>query len=123
MRKERKDNPEQLVKSLVRGMQEKKAHDIVIMDLRKIQSSMADYFVICHGTSNTQVEAIARSVEESTWKDLSDRPSHVEGTRNAQWILMDYFNTVVHIFYPETRLFYEIEDLWSDAAITEYTDI
>jgi len=78
---------------------------------------MTDYFVICHGNSNTQVQAIAQSVEKETQKTLGDSPWHIEGTRNAKWVLMDYVNVVVHIFDQEARGFYALEDLWADAEM------
>lgn len=104
-----------LLDSIIAGMQEIKAHDIVVMDLRKIQSAMADYFVVCSGNSNTQVQAIAQSVEKETVKTCQDPPWHTEGLKNAKWVLMDYVNVVVHIFDREARDFYALEDLWADA--------
>ncbi len=98
-------------------MLEKKAHRVVVLDLRKIASTVADYFIVCHGTSTTQVEAIARSVEEMTTRELSESPSHIEGVSNAQWILMDYFSVVVHIFEEKAREYYDLEELWADASV------
>lgn len=113
----KKDNTEQVLQSIVDGMLEKKAQHIVVLDLRKLNSTVADYFVICHGTSTTQVEAIARSVEEFTEKELNESPLHIEGVTNAQWILMDYFTVVVHIFEEKARSYYDLEELWADAAV------
>lgn len=104
-----------IVRSIVHGMQERKAHDIVVLDLRTVHHAMADYFIICHGTSTTQVEAIARSVEETVERELGESPSHLEGVANAQWILMDYFSVVVHIFEEGARRYYALEELWADA--------
>jgi ribosome-associated protein len=113
----KKDNTEQVLQSIVDGMLEKKAQHIVVLDLRKLNSTVADYFVICHGSSTTQVEAIARSVEEFTEKELGESPLHIEGVTNAQWILMDYFTVVVHIFEEKARSYYDLEELWADAAV------
>jgi ribosome-associated protein len=84
---------------------------------------MTDYFVVCHGSSSTQVEAIARSVEKETLLNLGEKPFHVEGKQNSQWILMDYFNVVVHIFNETTRNYYSLEELWADADFTRYEEV
>lgn len=112
-----KAGPEQLVDAVVHGMEEVKAHDIVVMDLRKVPNALSDFFVVCHGTSNTQVQAIADSVEKETYRILQDEPAHSEGNRNATWILMDYVNVIVHIFSKDARDFYALEDLWADASV------
>lgn len=104
-----------LVEVIVHGMQEKKAHKIVTMDLRKLNTRFTDFMVICHGGSDRQVEAIADSVEDEVRKALSERPFHREGSDKAEWILLDYVNVVVHVFSEEKRSFYSIEDLWADA--------
>jgi ribosome-associated protein len=114
-RKKTTDRSELLIQAIVHGVQEKKGHDIVVLDLRNSGSSIADYFIICHGTSDTQVEAIAGSVEETVLKKTKETPHHIEGNDNAQWIIIDYFNAVVHIFVEEKRNFYSIEKLWADA--------
>lgn len=119
----KKDESEILLDQIVNGMQEVKAHDIVVMDLRHVQNAMSDYFVICHGTSTTQVEAISRSIEKETLKSLGYRASHVEGERNAQWILMDYFDVIVHIFNDRMRDYYALEELWADAAFKRIEDV
>jgi ribosome-associated protein len=112
-----KAGAEQLVDAVVHGMEEVKGHDIVVMDLRQIPNALSDFFVVCHGTSNTQVQAIADSVEKETYRILQDEPAHREGARNATWILMDYVNVIVHIFSKDARDFYELEDLWADASV------
>lgn len=112
----KKEETQVLLDEIINGMQEVKAHDIVVMDLRKVPNAMADYFLVCHGTSTTQVEAISRSIERETSKTLGVKPFHVEGERNAQWILMDYFDIIVHIFNDKMRDHYAIEELWADAA-------
>ena len=113
-----KDISEQFVDAVVHGMQEKKANKIAVMDLRNIHSDVADFFIVCHATSRTQVDAIARSVEEEVFKKLNTWPSHSEGYENSEWILLDYFDVVVHIFMEDKRDFYRIEKLWADAEIT-----
>jgi len=108
---------EQLVDAIVYGMEEVKAIEIVVMDLRKVTNALSDFFVVCHGSSNTQVKAIADSVEKETFRIMNDEPSHTEGVNNATWILMDYVNVVVHIFSRDARDFYALEDLWADASV------
>jgi len=112
-----KAGAEQLVDAIVHGMEEVKANDIVVMDLRKVSNALSDFFVVCHGNSNTQVKAIADSVEKETFRILNDEPAHSEGERNATWILMDYVNVIVHIFSKDARDFYALEDLWADASV------
>ena len=112
-----KAGAEQLVDAIVYGMEEVKANDIVVMDLRKVSNALSDFFVVCHGSSNTQVKAIADSVEKETFRIMNDEPSHTEGVNNATWILMDYVNVVVHIFSRDARDFYALEDLWADASV------
>jgi ribosome-associated protein len=112
-----KAGAEQLVDAIVYGMEEVKANDIVVMDLRKVSNALSDYFVVCHGSSSTQVKAIADSVEKETFRILNDEPAHSEGERNATWILMDYVNVIVHIFSKDARDFYALEDLWADASV------
>lgn len=104
--------------AIVNGMLEKKANKITVLDLRKLKTSMADYFIVCHGNSDKQVSAIADSVEDLALKQAHEKPWHIEGAELSEWILMDYFDVVVHIFKDEKRDFYGIEELWSDADIT-----
>jgi ribosome-associated protein len=113
-----KETTEILLDEIIEGMLEVKAKDVVVMNLKNVDHAMADYFVICHGTSSTQVEAISRSVERTTQEKLGYKPAHVEGVQNAQWILMDYFDIVVHIFNETTRNYYAIEELWADALFS-----
>ena len=108
-----------LIQSIVRGIQEVKGRDIMVLDLRSIPHAVADYFVVCHGNSNTQVQSIARSIEAEVQKDLNDRPWNKEGVQNANWILLDYSEAVVHVFYKEDREYYALEDLWADAKVSE----
>lgn len=114
---------EQLNHLIVEGIRDKKGKNIVQLDLRKLGDAPADFFIICEGDSNTHVKAISESIYKKVKEEMHTMPSHTEGSSNAKWILMDYFNTVVHVFYPETRHFYEIESLWSDAETTEFGEV
>ena len=111
------DESEALMKSVVKGMKDKKAKDITCIDLRGLRNSVADFFVVCHAESRTHIDAIARSVEETVFKKSGEEPSHREGVTNAEWILLDYTNVVAHVFMQEKRAFYGIERLWADAPI------
>ena len=104
----------------VHGIQEKKGNDIVRLDLRGLNSSVSDYFIICNADSATQVKAIADSVEKEIYKNTQTNPWRKEGQDHADWIILDYFDIVVHIFKTEKREFYGIEDLWGDALSTSY---
>ncbi len=106
----------------VKGMQEKKAKDIVKIDLTGINASVAEYFVVCHGDSDRQVKAIADSVEDEIRDAMNEKPFSREGESIARWILLDYANVVIHIFQREVREFYEIEELWHDGVFTRYED-
>lgn len=112
------DDTKPLLDSILFGMEEVKAHEIMLMDLRKIGNASTDYYIVCHGNTGTQVKAISESVEKETIKHVDERPLHIEGTQNAKWILMDYGNIVVHIFDKEAREFYALEELWGDADTT-----
>jgi ribosome-associated protein len=102
-----------LLTSIIKGIEEVKGND-----LRAIETAVCDYFVICNGSSNTQVNAIVNSVQKMVSKELKDKPWHTEGSDNAEWVLMDYVNIVVHVFQKEIREYYNIEGLWGDAKIT-----
>lgn len=106
-----------LLDSIIDGMQEKKAKNITILDLNKIENRIADFFVICDADSTTHVNAIADSIEEVVLKQTGEKPYHSEGQQNSEWILIDYINIVVHVFMRETREYYNIEGLWGDAEI------
>jgi len=108
-----------LVDVIVKGMQEKKAENITVIDLRDIDNAVCDFFVISNANSNTQVNAIADSVQKETLETLGDKAWHKEGTESSEWILMDYVNVVAHIFQTPVRDFYALEELWGDAEITE----
>lgn len=110
---------EKLVDAVVLGMQEKKAKNIVVLNLKKTNTSICDYFVICDAESSTQVDAIADSVEVFVQKKMHENARHKEGFENASWILLDYTDVVVHVFQSESREFYNIEEFWEDAERTE----
>ena len=104
-----------LISEIIKGMEEIKAQDIQILDLREIENTVCDYFIICTGTSNTQVNAIVNSVQKTVSKALQEKPWHIEGSDNAEWVLMDFVHVVVHVFQKHIREFYDIESLWGDA--------
>ena len=106
-----------LANIIIKGMREIKAIEIMCLDLRNIETSVCDFFIVCHGTSNTHASAIADSVIEETLKSIKEKPWHKEGLTNGDWILLDYGNVVAHIFQKETRDYYNIEKLWGDADI------
>lgn len=106
---------DELLSLIIQGIEDIKGRDIEILDLREIENSVCDYFVICTGNSTTQVSAIEGSIQKTVSKGIKDKPWHIESTANASWVLLDYVNIVVHIFLPDTRSFYDIEGLWGDA--------
>lgn len=108
---------EVLSRWVVDGMLEKKAHDVVVMDLREVKHAIADYFVICSGNSDTQIDAISESIEEQIHKHSKQNPWKREGQQNKEWILLDYVDVVAHIFNKEKRTFYGLEELWGDAKV------
>ena len=112
-----------LANVITKGMQENKAKEIIRLNLKDIETAICDYFIICHGTSNTHVSAIADSVIDETIKTLKEKPFNREGLENGEWILLDYGNVVVHVFQRETRDFYNIEKLWGDAEIDHIKEI
>ncbi|MDD2987029.1 ribosome silencing factor [Flavobacterium sp.] len=114
----KKINKDELLVNIIKGIEEVKGSDIDILDLREIENTVCDYFIICNGNSNTQVNAIVNSVQKIVSKELKDKPWHVEGSDNAEWVLMDYVDIVVHVFQKHVREFYNIEGLWGDAKIT-----
>jgi ribosome-associated protein len=123
MAKKRKGgDSKKLCDAIVKGMQEKKAIDILVMDLRKVKNAVADFFVICSGGSDKQLDAIADSVDEEVFKTVKENPWHVEGKNNKEWMLLDYFDVVAHIFKKEKREFFALEKLWGDAEMTEIQD-
>jgi len=119
MRKSKNDlNSEELCRLVVNGMLEKKAEKIVVLDLREVKNAITDYFVICSGNSDTQIDAIANSVEEEVYKNSQVHAWQKEGNQNREWILIDYVDVVAHVFKKDRRTFYDLEALWGDAEIT-----
>lgn len=114
----KESNVDLLITSIISGIEDVKGKEINILDLRDIENTVCDYFVICEGTSNTQVNAIVNSIQKKVSKTLQDKPWHLEGEDNAEWVLMDYVNVVVHVFQKHIREFYDIESLWGDAKVT-----
>lgn len=109
---------DQLISAIISGIEDVKGKEINILDLRDIENTVCDYFVICEGTSNTQVNAIVNSIQKKVSKELKDHPWHVEGADNAEWVLIDYVNIAVHVFQKHIREYYDIEGLWGDAKST-----
>lgn len=107
-------------KSIIKAIQDKKGENIISLDLRKIPEAVADFFIICEAGSTTQVKAIADFVEFHTKKTVKEIPYRTEGQHSGQWVLVDYINIVVHIMLPETRKFYKLEEMWSDAVAEEH---
>lgn len=111
---------EALNELIVDAIRDIKGKHIKQLNLQKIEDASVDYFIICEGDSTTQVKAIANNIVRRVKDELGIFPDHKEGAEGARWILIDYFYTVVHVFHPETREFYDLEDLWSDAELLEY---
>ncbi|WP_299890037.1 ribosome silencing factor [uncultured Lacinutrix sp.] len=111
-------NADALITTIISGIEDVKGKDINILDLREIENTVCDYFIICEGTSNTQVNAIVNAIQKKVSKELKDKPWHIEGEDNAEWVLMDYVNVVVHVFQKHIREYYDIESLWGDAKTT-----
>jgi len=112
-----------LLTSIIKGIQDVKGEEISVFDLRKIENSVCDFFVICSGTSSTNVKAIANSVQLETSETANESPWNSEGKVNAEWVLLDYGGIVVHIFTKETREYYALEDLWADAEISVISEL
>ncbi|WP_375436424.1 ribosome silencing factor [uncultured Hymenobacter sp.] len=112
-----RQDSDKLAEVVVRGMQEKKALNIVVMNLKELKNAVADYFIICSASSDTQIDAIARSVEEEVEKLTGQNPWQTEGRMNREWVLLDYVDVVVHVFLRDRRQFYALEELWGDAEI------
>ena len=112
-------SPDELISLIVQAIEDIKGQNISLLDLRNIENTVCDYFIICNGNSNTQVNAIASSVQKNVSKNIRKKPYQIEGVENAEWILMDYVNVVVHVFQKHKREYYDIDNLWGDAKITE----
>lgn len=105
---------------IIDSIQDIKGKNIVKLDLRGLEATSTDFFIICEGDSNTQVKAIAENIRKNVKDETGMLPSHMEGVQDGLWALVDYFNVIIHVFHPEKRAFYDLESLWSDAAFTEY---
>ena len=112
-------SPDELISLIVQAIEDIKGQNISLLDLRNIENTVCDYFIVCNGNSNTQVNAIVSSVQKNVSKNIREKPYQIEGVENAEWILMDYVNVVVHVFQKHKREYYDIDNLWGDAKITE----
>ncbi|MGB0861821.1 MAG: ribosome silencing factor [Saprospiraceae bacterium] len=121
--KSEKNSVETLNQLIVEAIQNVKGNDISVLDLRNTHDAPTDFFIICHGNSDTQVKAIAGNIAKEVKQKTGEYPSHTEGVAGGTWALVDYFTTVVHIFHKEARAFYNLEALWSDAKVTEYENL
>ncbi len=113
----RKVNAEEITEAILAGMLDKKAMNVVVMDLREIKHAVSDFFIICSGSSDTQIDAIADAVEEEVKKRTGQTPWKREGRQNKEWVLIDYVDVVVHVFHPAKRQFFGLEELWGDAQV------
>jgi ribosome-associated protein len=120
--KKRTDDTEVLLNNIIKGIFEKKGHNVLKIDLRKLENRITDYFVICHAPSTSQVSALGDSVEDAVRKATGEKPLHLEGLDNCFWVLIDYGNVIVHVFLEEYRNFYSLESLWADAKIEKMED-
>ncbi len=111
-----------LFKTVIEAIQEKKGEEIVSLDMRKIEEASADFFIICQAGNHVQLGAIVDNIEEQVRKIAGEKPYKREGKRGHNWVLIDYINIVVHCFTPESRAFYAIEEMWSDADLKEHND-
>ena len=118
-----KTSTDQLITEVIKSIEDNKGLDIVLMDLRSIENTVSKYFILCSGTSNTHVDAIAATISKNVSKALHEKPWHIEGERNAEWILIDYVDVVVHVFQKPVRKHYDLEGLWGDARFTSFSDI
>lgn len=119
----RMNETELLLQSIIEGIQEKKGKDIVVADLKGIDGAICNYFVICQGNTPTQVNAITESIYDMVYNKTEERPTTINGLRNAQWVGMDYGSILVHIFLPELRNFYNLEHLWADSKLTQIPNL
>jgi len=115
-------NVEQKRELIIEAIQEKKGHQIISIDLRQVENAICECFIICHGESNTQVSAITDSIEKKLKEGNGIRAHHVEGLQNSQWVLLDFFDILVHVFQEEFRSFYKLEELWADGKVTRVVE-
>lgn len=123
LKKKKATSSELLKKIVVEAILDTKAEEVLELDLRNITDSVADFFVICHGNNTTQVASISDAVYKTVKEEIGQIPQGQEGKTNAQWVILDYFDVVVHIFYKETRQYYQLEELWSDAITIEHETV
>ena len=120
--KKKSDGTEELLDSVIKGIFEKKGQNVLKIDLRKLETRITDYFIICQAPSITQVSSLSDSVEDTVRKITGEKPMHLEGLDNCFWVLIDFGNVIVHIFLEEYRNFYNLESLWADAVIEKMED-
>ena len=111
-----------LIKTIINAIQEKKGENIISLDLRKVNEAVADFFIVCEASNQPQVRAIADFVEHEMKEKCDEYPYRHEGMKNLQWVLIDYVNVVVHVMLAETRKFYKLEEMWSDAVAHEHDE-
>jgi len=111
-----------LIKTIIAAIQDKKGENIISLDLRKIPEAVADFFIICEAGNQPQIRAVAENVERKVKETCDENPWHHEGFNTLQWVLIDYVNVVVHVMQPDTRKFYKLEEMWSDASVEEHDD-
>jgi ribosome-associated protein len=114
-----KSSEDALISNIITGIENVKGLDVILLDLRDIENTVCNYFVVCSGSSNTHVNAIVSAIQKTVSKELKEKPFHTEGIDNAEWVLIDYVNIVVHVFQKHIREYYNIEELWGDAKTTE----
>jgi len=114
-----KSTEDSLILNIISGIDNVKGLEVSLLDLRDIENTVCNYFVVCTGSSNTHVNAIVGSIQKTVSKELKEKPFHTEGNDNAEWVLIDYINVVVHVFQRQTREYYNIEELWGDAKATK----
>lgn len=117
----KKSNADELISKIISGVEDVKGINISLLDLRDIENTVCSYFIVCNGSSNTHVNAIVSSVQKTVSKELREKPFHIEGLENSEWVLIDYVNIVVHVFQKHIREYYNIEELWGDAKTTQIT--
>ena len=120
--KKKSDGTEELLESVIKGIFEKKGQNVLKIDLRKLETRITDYFIICQAPSITQVSSLSDSVEDTVRKETGEKPMHLEGLDNCFWVLIDFGNVIVHVFLEEYRNFYNLESLWADAVIEKMED-
>jgi len=117
-----KPSTDLLITHIIEGIENNKGLNIKLLDLREIDNTICDYFIICSGTSNTHVSSLAAAVQKSVSKNIKESPWHTEGEQVAQWILLDYVNVMVHVFQKSVREHFDLESLWGDAKITTFSE-